>query len=81
MARSEMKPTQVKDALPSTYGDLEEKGTRSRGRIELGPKGEKSICSNAYRLRGGGRGDATDGTKEEDIAHIPATSGASYADR
>jgi hypothetical protein len=81
MARSEMQPVQVGDALPSTYGALEEKGIGSRGRTELGPRGGKEILSNAYRLRGGGRRDVTAGTQEEDISHVLAASRERYADR
>jgi hypothetical protein len=80
MARSEMQPAQFRDALPSTDGSFEEKGTRSRGRTDIGPRGEKERGSNAYILRGGGR-DAVPGTQEEDIAHVPVASREIYVDR
>jgi hypothetical protein len=81
MSRSETHPTQFWDALPSNNKDPEEKGTGRMGRIELGPRGEKTRCSNAYRLRGGGRGDSTAGMKEEEISHVLVASRASYDDR
>jgi hypothetical protein len=81
MAKSVTKPMQFKDALPSTCKSLEEKGTGSRGRTKVGPRGEKERCSNAYGLRGGGRRETTTGMQEEDISHVPIAFGVGYADR
>jgi len=80
MARSEMQPMQVGDALPSAGGTFEEKGPGSRGSNKLGPEGTKERSSNAYGFRGGGRDIAT-GAQEENNTHVSASSRASYVDR
>jgi hypothetical protein len=54
MAKSETQPMQFGDALTYTGRDFEEKGTRSRGRTELRPRGKEERGSNADELRGGG---------------------------
>jgi hypothetical protein len=80
MAQSKMQPAQVRDALPSSCGTTEEKGSGRRGRTELGPRGIEERSPSIDGFRRGGR-DAAIGVQEENITHVPATSRASHVDR
>jgi hypothetical protein len=77
---SKTKPEKVGDALPSAYGDVEEEGSGSRGRTELGLGGTEERSPDTDGLQRGGR-DAVIGVKEEKITHVHATSREIYVDR